>query len=198
MASRGGGMSTPTASGKSKRRRDSSPGGSASDNDSDSDNNDSSGSATPSPPTTVKKPRFKVKRKAATPQRNPPAARRPQTPPVGRSAVVAAAARPAAKPRYRGPQGHRALREIRHFQRTTDLLLRKLPFARLVRELQEPFSRQPLRWQAEALLALQEAAEAHLVRVFEDAYVLMRVCILVAGHTRVYCVIYIASLACLS
>ena len=65
--------------------------------------------------------------------------------------------------------GTRALREIRRFQKSTELLIRKLPFARLVREIQLPFTLEPYRWQAEALLALQEAAEAYLVRLFEDA-----------------------------
>jgi len=74
--------------------------------------------------------------------------------------------------RRRFRPGTRALREIRQYQRTTNLLLRKLPFARLVKEISESFVRvgEPnLRWQAEALLALQEAAEAYLVHLFEDA-----------------------------
>jgi histone H3/H4 len=62
------------------------------------------------------------------------------------------------------------LREIRKFQKSTDLLLRKLPFARLVREITENVEPlQTIRWQAQALLALQEAAEYHLVGLFEDA-----------------------------
>ena len=69
--------------------------------------------------------------------------------------------------RYR--PGERALREIRFYQRNTDLLIRRLPFARLVREVQTYFFRKPYRWQAEAMSALQEAAEAHLVGLFEDA-----------------------------
>ncbi len=69
--------------------------------------------------------------------------------------------------RYR--PGTVALREIRFYQRSTELLIRKLPFARLVREIQTQYSNKEFRWQAEALLALQEAAEAHLVRIFEDA-----------------------------
>lgn len=71
------------------------------------------------------------------------------------------------KKRYR--PGEKALREIRFWQRNTDLLLRKLPFARLVREIQTYFFSKEFRWQAEAMLALQEAAEAHLVGLFEDA-----------------------------
>jgi histone H3 len=71
------------------------------------------------------------------------------------------------KRRYR--PGERALREIRFYQRNTDLLIRRLPFARLVREVQTYFFRKSYRWQAEAMVALQEAAEAHLVGLFEDA-----------------------------
>ena len=65
-------------------------------------------------------------------------------------------------------KGERALREIRAYQGSTDLLLRRLPFARLVREIQMTMSRVPYRWQGSAILALQEAAEAHLVGLFED------------------------------
>mmetsp|Transcript_15362 Transcript_15362/g.45899 ORF Transcript_15362/g.45899 Transcript_15362/m.45899 type:complete len:157 (+) Transcript_15362:25-495(+) len=65
--------------------------------------------------------------------------------------------------------GERALKEIRTYQRSTDLLLRKLPFARLVRQVQQGLAPHDFRWQAAALIALQEAAEAHLVGLFEDA-----------------------------
>jgi len=68
--------------------------------------------------------------------------------------------------------GMKALMEIRKYQRTTDLLIRRLPFARLVKEIGENFIRigdEGLRWQAEAMMALQEAAEHYLVRLFEDA-----------------------------
>ena len=61
------------------------------------------------------------------------------------------------------------MKEIRAYQGSTDLLLRRLPFARLVREIQMSMSRVPFRWQGSAILALQEAAEAHLVGLFEDA-----------------------------
>ena len=67
--------------------------------------------------------------------------------------------------RYR--PGTRALMEIRQYQRTTPLLLRKLPFQRLVREVTYEF-KTDLRFQSTALLALQEAAEAYLVGLFED------------------------------
>ncbi|KAL4872019.1 hypothetical protein BDV12DRAFT_183299 [Aspergillus spectabilis] len=71
--------------------------------------------------------------------------------------------------RYR--PGTVALKEIRKYQRSFDLLLRKLPFARLVREVafdMLPTGSAEFRWQSHAILALQEAAEAFLVHLFED------------------------------
>ncbi|KAH3671091.1 hypothetical protein OGAPHI_000802 [Ogataea philodendri] len=62
-----------------------------------------------------------------------------------------------------------ALREIRRFQKSTELLIRKLPFSRLVREIvQDEFGSSTYRWQSVAVLALQEAVEAYLVHLFED------------------------------
>ena len=87
---------------------------------------------------------------------------------AGGSSSGSAGPKNKAKPRRYRP-GERALREIRFYQRNTDLLIRRLPFARLVREVQTYFFRKPYRWQAEAMSALQEAAEAHLVGLFEDA-----------------------------
>ena len=60
-----------------------------------------------------------------------------------------------------------ALREIRKYQKSTELLIRKLPFQRLVREIAHDFQKE-LRFQSSAVLALQEAAEAYLVGLFED------------------------------
>ncbi len=68
--------------------------------------------------------------------------------------------------RYR--PGTVALREIRQYQKSTQLLLRKLPFQRLIRELSSDFM-SDLRIQASALLALQEASEAYLIGLFEDS-----------------------------
>jgi len=69
------------------------------------------------------------------------------------------------KRRYR--PGVRALMEIRQFQKTTNLLIRRAPFQRLVRELaQNIFA--DIRFQATAIEALQEASEAYLVGLFED------------------------------
>ena len=67
--------------------------------------------------------------------------------------------------RYR--PGTVALREIRKYQKSTDLLIRKMPFQRLVREIAGEM-RTDLRFQSSAVMALQEAAEAYLVGLFED------------------------------
>ena len=62
-----------------------------------------------------------------------------------------------------------ALREIRCFQKTTELLIRKAPFQRLVREItQDMFRNKDLRFQSLAVLALHEASEAYMVGMFED------------------------------
>lgn len=60
-----------------------------------------------------------------------------------------------------------ALREIRRYQKSTELLIRKLPFQRLVREIAQDF-KTDLRFQSAAIGALQEASEAYLVGLFED------------------------------
>ena len=60
-----------------------------------------------------------------------------------------------------------ALREIRRYQKSTELLIRKLPFQRLVREIAQDF-KTDLRFQSSAIGALQEASEAYLVSLFED------------------------------
>ena len=67
--------------------------------------------------------------------------------------------------RYR--PGTVALREIRRYQKSTDLLIRRLPFQRLVREIAADF-KGDLRFRSSSVLALQEAAEAYHVGVFED------------------------------
>ncbi len=67
--------------------------------------------------------------------------------------------------RYR--PGTVCLREIRRYQKSTDLLIRKLPFQRVVREIINSWLIE-IRFQGSAVLALQEAAEAYLVGLFED------------------------------
>jgi len=72
--------------------------------------------------------------------------------------------------KHRFRPGTVALREIRKYQKSTELLIRKLPFKRTVREIAEAYKIQGkiCRFQSHALMALQEAAEAYLVGLFED------------------------------
>ena len=67
--------------------------------------------------------------------------------------------------RYR--PGTVALREIRKYQKGTELLIRKAPFQRLCREIAEELDLD-VRFQSTAILALQEAGEGYLVGLFED------------------------------
>jgi len=69
---------------------------------------------------------------------------------------------------HRFRPGTVALRQIRKYQKSHDLLIRKLPFQRLVREVAQDF-KTDLRFESFALMALQEASEAYLVSLFEDA-----------------------------
>ena len=91
-----------------------------------------------------------------------------------RKALATKAARKAApstggvKKPHRFRPGTVALREIRRYQKSTDLLIRKLPFQRLVREVAQDFKAN-LRFQSHAIMALQEASEAYLTALFEDA-----------------------------
>jgi histone H3 len=68
--------------------------------------------------------------------------------------------------RYR--PGTIAIHEIHKYQKNTDLLIRKAPFQRLVKETATNF-KSDLWMQSTALLALQEALEAYLVCLFEDS-----------------------------
>ena len=77
--------------------------------------------------------------------------------------------------RYRYRPGTVALKQIRQYQKSTELLIRKLPFQRLVREIASDSEviKSPLcgkvRFQSAAIMALQEATEAYLVGLFEDS-----------------------------
>mmetsp|Transcript_28231 Transcript_28231/g.28519 ORF Transcript_28231/g.28519 Transcript_28231/m.28519 type:complete len:141 (+) Transcript_28231:89-511(+) len=68
--------------------------------------------------------------------------------------------------RYR--PGTKAIRDIRRYQKRTDLLIPKISFQKLVREISQDY-KADLRYQASAILAIQEGAEAYLVGLFEDA-----------------------------
>ncbi|KAL3067948.1 hypothetical protein niasHT_037938 [Heterodera trifolii] len=67
--------------------------------------------------------------------------------------------------RYR--PGTVARREIRRYQSTTELLLRKLPFQRLVREIAQDNDLE-MRFQAVAFSTMQEASETYLIRLLEN------------------------------
>ncbi len=69
---------------------------------------------------------------------------------------------------HRWRPGTVALREIQKFQKNTNLLIRKAPFQRLVREIALKFGKSDLQMQSTAVLALQEAAEYFMVDVFSD------------------------------
>ena len=83
------------------------------------------------------------------------------------------------KPRRFRP-GTVALREIRQYQKSTELLIRKLPFQRLVKEVAQQI-RPGLRFQSTAILALQEATESFLVNMFED----VNVCAIHGGRVTI-------------
>ena len=72
----------------------------------------------------------------------------------------------------RKPQRYRpgtvALREIRRYQKSSELLIQRMPFQRLVREIAQTHNPY-LRFQSGAILALQESAEAYLVGLLEDS-----------------------------
>ncbi len=82
------------------------------------------------------------------------------------------------KRRYR--PGTVALRNIRKYQKSTDLLFRKLPFQRLVKEIASTYF-SGLRFQSTAVLALQEVAEAYLVGLFKD----MQICAIHAKRVTI-------------
>ncbi|GAB4815634.1 hypothetical protein N2152v2_008090 [Parachlorella kessleri] len=96
--------------------------------------------------------------------------RRKQQPPKKKTQLVtkkrgsrkAAAAAAETKKPHRYRPGTVALREIRKMQRSTELLIRKLPFHRVVRDITEQCSEEKIKWTGEALLAAQEAVEAVL------------------------------------
>lgn len=119
-------------------------------------------------------PQLKPEKEGASP---PEMARTKQTArkSVGKTPMLApskpkteAKPKPASQQRKRRFRpGALALKEIRKYQKTTDLLIRRAPFQRLVREIAQDF-RSDLRFQSTAIVALQEAAESYLVGLFED------------------------------
>jgi histone H3 len=86
------------------------------------------------------------------------------------AAKKTSAAQGGIKKPHRFLPGTVALREIRRYQKSTELLIRKLPFQRLVREIAQDFSSDGgWRFSSEAVVYLQYTAEAYLITVLEDA-----------------------------
>lgn len=113
-----------------------------------------------------KTPRKQLTARASTaPKRHPVRVFQPFIAPTGslRSLQVAGGA----KRPHRFRPGTVALREIRRYQKSTELLIKKLPFQRLARELVRDV-RGDMRFRSSAIAALQEGAEAYLVSLFED------------------------------
>ena len=107
----------------------------------------------------------KMPRKAFRPQKSPASAAGLD---VG-NAAGGEGAQAKVRKAHRFRPGTVALREIRRYQKSTELLIRKLPFQRLVREIMADFSiRENMRIQASAVAALQEAAEMYLTGLFDD------------------------------
>ncbi|XP_010480356.1 PREDICTED: histone H3-like centromeric protein HTR12 isoform X2 [Camelina sativa] len=74
------------------------------------------------------------------------------------------------KKAYRFKPGTVALREIRHYQKSTSLLIPAAGFVRQVRSITDAVAPPRIsRWTAEALVALQEAAEDYLIGLFSDS-----------------------------
>lgn len=73
------------------------------------------------------------------------------------------------KKNYRYRPGTVALREIRRYQKSTDLLIRRAPFVRLIRETAQMFGTKEYRFQSSAIAALQECSEDYLVGIFADS-----------------------------
>jgi histone H3 len=82
--------------------------------------------------------------------------------------LAAKRASTAVKKPHRFRPGTVALREIRRYQKSTEPLIAKLPFQRLVREIAQDYGRSEWRFQMSAIAALQEASEAYMVGLFED------------------------------
>ena len=116
--------------------------------------NNNAAAATTTTTTTTIVPRPTTSRKSLLANRRPPSA-----------------AGVAKKRKHRFKAGTVALREIRKYQKSTDLLIRKLPFQRLVREILQSNLNPGVefRLQASAVAALQEASEAYLTSLFETS-----------------------------
>ena len=115
----------------------------------------------------MKQPRNPAGRGRVGPQRRK-GITNPNKPTIGSGMSNLGTYQPAKNKRTLYRLGTVALMEIRAYQKSTQLLIRKLPFQRLVRKIAEDFKME-LRFQGAAIMALQESAEAYLVGLFEDS-----------------------------
>uniref|UniRef100_A0A4W5LUJ1 Zgc:173552 n=1 Tax=Hucho hucho TaxID=62062 RepID=A0A4W5LUJ1_9TELE len=99
-------------------------------------------------------------------------ARTKQTQLATKAARKSAPATGGVKKPHRYRPGTVALREIRRYQKSTELLICKLPFQCLVREIAQDF-KTDLHFQSSTVMALKEASEAYLVGMFEDTNLCM-------------------------
>merc|ERR1712025_216406 len=125
--------------------------------------------APPRPSNTSPPPRRGVARKSTGGKRVNPSKR-------GKPTFSPKASRKVRK-KSRMKPGTGALIEIRKYQKSYNLLIPKLPFSRLVREICHQICSADMKFQSVALSALQEASEAFLVQLFED-------CNLAAIHAK--------------
>jgi len=88
---------------------------------------------------------------------------------------------PNKKSRFR--PGTQVLAMIRKYQKSTELLIRRRPFQRLVREVAKGFSTDDVRFTSHALAAFHEASEAYLVNLFQD----VNLCAIHAKRVTVMC-----------
>ena len=86
----------------------------------------------------------------------------------GKSVRSKKSSKGSARRKRRFRPGTVALREIRKYQKSTKLLIRKIPFQRLVREIVYKMKHKFFKFQSTALLALQEASEEFLVNMFDQ------------------------------
>ena len=65
-------------------------------------------------------------------------------------------------------RGIQALKEIQKYQKGSELLIKRLPFQRVVKEIAQ-HQMEGLRFQSAAVMVLQEVGEAFLVSIMEQA-----------------------------
>ena len=77
-----------------------------------------------------------------------------------------------------------AIREIKKYQKTFNLLIPKKTFSLLSKEIGQSFTTLNLRYQATGFLALQESAESYMVGIFEDLHKRRRLPLLQIGGSK--------------